>query len=89
MSVDKYFGRDVELSDPANEAQPVVPSDTADLPRVTRSLYVGTAGNIVMQGGDDDAPRTWKNVPAGSFLPFRAKRIMATGTTAADILALY
>ena len=32
--------------------------------------------------------RDWR-VPAGAILPFRASHVRATGTTAADILALY
>ena len=52
-------------------------------------LNVGTAGNVAMRGVDGATDQLWKNVPAGAILPFRATHVRATGTTAADILALY
>ncbi len=42
-----------------------------------------------MRGVSGGADRVWKNVPAGAILPFRAQYVRATGTSAADILALY
>jgi hypothetical protein len=44
------------------------------------------AAGIVPNGAAD---QLWKNVSSGAILPFRAQYIRATGTTAADILALY
>lgn len=85
---DKYFGANVALSDPANEAVPVVPSDNA-FSDTARGLYVGVGGDISMKGGDDQDWVLWKNVPAGSFMPFRCKAIRVAGTTATNILALY
>lgn len=72
----------------ATKATPVVPSDNADIDP-GKGLYVGTGGDISMIGSTGTTPRTWKNVQSGSFLPFVPKRVMATGTTATDILALY
>lgn len=71
---------------PSGRWEPVTKSDSTilDLPR---ALYVGTAGNVVVQGVDDTT-RTFVNVPAGSILPIRPKRVMAA-TTAADILAMF
>lgn len=31
---------------------------------------------------------TFRNLPSGSLLPVRARRVLATGTTAADMLVL-
>jgi len=42
-----------------------------------------------MRGVNGEADQVWKNVPSGAILPFRAQYVRATGTTAADILALY
>lgn len=89
MARDRYYGEEVRLSDPANEAKPVTPNDDTDLDAGCRALWVGVGGDLVMQGLDDSQAQTWKNVPAGSIVPFRAKKIMSTGTTADSILALY
>jgi len=87
MPQDKYYGVNVTLSDPANEARVVVPGTPLTEP--SRSLYVGVGGDIVMRGMDDTTNKTWKNVPDGAILPFRASLIVASGTTATNILALY
>lgn len=84
---DKYFGAPVQLSDPANEAIPIVPDTPLD--DAARGLYIGGAGDISMKGADDADWRLWKNVAAGTFLPFRVAAVRAAGTTATNMLALY
>ena len=76
-------------SAPATMALGVTPHDTNALADIPKALFVGTAGNIMMRGVNGSADQLWKNIPAGTVLPFRAQYIRATGTTAADILALY
>lgn len=86
---DKYYGEGIRLADPSNESAVVVPSDSQDI-AIPKGLYVGVGGDIAMIGEDDTGEaRVWKNVVSGSILPFRPKRIYATGTTATNILALY
>jgi hypothetical protein len=69
----------------AAEAFAVTPSDTVARP--ARALYVGTGGNVsvVMAGGQTV---TFANVPAGMLLPIEVGRVLATGTTASNIVAL-
>ena len=74
---------------PATNAAAVTPSDTVALPDIPKGLFVGTGGTITMRGLNGQADQIWTNVAAGSVLPFRAQYVRATGTTAADILALY
>ena len=76
-------------SAPATRALAVTPHDVNALSDVPKALYVGTAGNITMRGVNGTADQVWKNVAAGTVLPFRAQYVRATGTTAADMLALY
>ncbi|MGF1549199.1 MAG: hypothetical protein ACFBQW_01485 [Sphingomonadaceae bacterium] len=76
------------VSAPANDAEAVTPDDANPLPRVPKALYVGTGGTIVLRGkGDADA--SFVNVADGTILPVRARFVRATGTTAADIVALF
>ncbi|MGN6277217.1 MAG: spike base protein, RCAP_Rcc01079 family [Sphingomonas sp.] len=77
------------VSAPARRAAAVTPSDNEAIAETPKALYVGTGGAIVMQGVDGGGDQTWSGVPSGAVLPFRARYIRATGTTAADILALY
>ena len=78
-----------QVSAPATRALAVIPNDTTALADIPKALYVGTGGDVAMRGVGGTSDQTWKAVPAGSLLPFRAQYVRATGTTAADMLALY
>ena len=70
----------------------VVPSDTEDLERIATSIYVGSAGNIALFLAKDDtqeSARVLMNVSAGTVLKVSIKRIMATDTTASNIVAFF
>ncbi|MDP1026406.1 hypothetical protein Q5H91_04210 [Sphingomonas sp. KR1UV-12] len=88
---DPFNGVFSGVSDPGERASVVVPSDTTDLTETPKSIYVGTGGDIAMIGDNEAtgaAPVIWRNVPSGACLPFRPRRIRATGTTASDIVAI-
>ena len=76
------------MDSPQHDAFAVTPSDTVALPYTTRGLYVGTAGNVavVMAGGQTV---TFVGVPTGTLLPIRVSQVMATGTSALNMLGLY
>lgn len=75
------------LNAPYDNASMVTPSDSADLSYVTRSLWIGSQGNlkVTMLGGGD----VTFNVTAHMELPIRVTRIWSTGTSAGDIVALW
>lgn len=75
------------VRDTSHSAQAITPSDTVNLPRETRRVYVGGAGAVVAIIGG--AAVTFAAVPAGSLLPIAASRINATGTTASNLVALF
>ena len=76
-----------ELSDPAAGAFAVTPSNTATLAGV-RALYVGGAGDVAVTAIGTDTAVTLVGVTAGSIIPVRARKVMATNTTATSIVAL-
>ena len=55
---------------------------------MTRGLYVGGAGNVVVQLDGDSSTVTFTGVVAGSILPIRARLVASTGTTATSLLGL-
>lgn len=66
----------------------VTPHDT-DVIQTTRALYIGGAGDVVVNGElQDSTDITFKAVPAGTILPIRVKRVKAA-TTATEIVAIY
>lgn len=84
----------------AHGAVAVTASDTTDLP-VTRALYVGGTGDIsivladanLASGASAAAAQAvdvvFSNVSAGTVLPVQAVRVLSTGTSATNIVALY
>lgn len=75
------------VTSPARDAFAVVPHDTAPLPRLPKALLVGGAGSLVLRAVDAAADVTL-GVAAGQMVPIRASHVRASGTTAAQIVAL-
>ena len=74
---------------PGRRAAAVTPSDANDLPTYARALYVGVAGDlaVIPVGNADGAPVTFKAHPVG-YVPVAIRRVLATGTSATNILAI-
>lgn len=72
---------------PAPRATAVTPSDTTVL-APTRGLWVGGVGNVAVLPAGQDTPVTFTAVAAGTFLPITVTKVMATNTTATNIVAL-
>lgn len=73
---------------PSRSLAAITPSDGADLPVFAKAIYVGGAGNIVLRAIDDAGNTTLTGVTAGTIIPVRARRVLATGTTATGLVAL-
>lgn len=74
-------------ADPARNAAAVTPDDDTDLAKATRALYVGVDGDVRVRM-PDDSDVTFAAL-AGSILPVAVKRVLLTGTTATNIVALW
>ncbi|HEY0086425.1 MAG TPA: hypothetical protein VGB65_11000 [Allosphingosinicella sp.] len=86
---DAFLGAVDAVGSPATRAVAVVAHDANALADIPKALFVGAGGHLVLRGVGGGADVTFKNVPDGSVLPVRAQFVRATGTTAADIVALY
>jgi hypothetical protein len=85
-------GPPAEVVNQARVARTVTPSDTVDLPLgPTRGLYIGsaTACPVAVILADDTSAVTFAAVPTGTFMPIRAKRVLATGTTCTPIIGMW
>lgn len=87
---DTYLNHARSPGDPARRAVAVVPSDSTDLVVFGKALYLGQGGDVrVLPVGAESADAvTLKNHPAG-YVALQVRRVFATGTTAAHIVALY
>lgn len=81
------FPADPGIVGPGVAAVAVTPSDTADLALVSRMLYIGGVGDVAVKMLDG-SNCTFKAVPGGSMLPLRVLRVLATGTTATNIVSV-
>jgi hypothetical protein len=66
----------------------ITPSDSQPLPQLTKALYIGEGGNVVLRSAIGDTDVTFTNVPSGYVLDVRAVAVRATGTTATAIVGL-
>ena len=76
------------LTDPIEEAFSVTPSDTVDLAKYTRGIYVGGGGDLRIELINGDIV-TFVELVAGVIHPIRVKKVFSTSTTATDILGVY
>lgn len=72
---------------PAQSWANVVKSDSTTYQPKPKALYVGGAGDVVLQDTQGNSA-TFACV-AGQILPMRPYKIMSTNTTATGIVALY
>ena len=77
----------VAVDEPVTDAFTITPDDNSELIYITRAIYVGLDGDIAVQMLDGTTI-TFQNCVAGSVLPFRIKKIFATGTTATGLIGL-
>lgn len=62
----------------------ITPSDSEDLIKPVRGIYVGTTGDLKVTKVNGDI-MDYPNIAAGVIHPIAAKRVWATGTTASDL----
>jgi hypothetical protein len=72
---------------PTSGFSAVTPNDGVDLPIPARSLYIGGTGDVTIQN-TAGTNVTFSAVPAGTTLLASTARVMATGTTATNIVQL-
>ncbi len=73
---------------PAETCFPIVPDNQQELAVATKALFVGTGGDLALVPIRGTNPVIFRNVPSGSILDVRVRVVMATGTTATDIVGL-
>ena len=84
---DDFSSNMTGLESPGKNGAAIAPSDSVDLPNVTRAIYVGVTGNlrVALVSGDII---TLSNVQAGAIYPLRIARVFVTGTTATGLVGL-
>lgn len=86
--VNKFKTRYTNLESPIANMFTITPSDSADLPFITRAIYVGGDGNIKLTTLGNETV-TMTGVKGGVIYPIRVKRVFDSDTSATDLLGLY
>lgn len=73
---------------PARKAVAVTPSDSVDLAPYAKALFLGGGGDVVLIPAGGDTAVTLKAHGPG-YVAVQARRVLATGTTAQHIVALF
>jgi hypothetical protein len=72
-ATDTFVNLQGGLQSPPSSSFAITPSDTNELPFVTRSIYVGAGGDITLRLADDTGSVTLKAVPAGTMLQIHGR----------------
>lgn len=88
MIEDLFRTHNRSLVSPPEHGQMVAPDDAAPLAHVSRALFVGEAGTLAVRLADG-TDLVFANLPAGALLPIRVSHVLATGTSAAGVVALW
>lgn len=83
-----FEGRAEDVAAPARRGFAITASDAVDLAAETRAIYVGSGGTlaVILSSGDTVV---LAGLTGGTILPLRISRVLATGTTAGDLVGLY
>jgi len=73
---------------PAETCFPITPDDASELSRATKAIYVGEGGDVRLISVRGTDPVTFRNLPAGFILDVRVRAVLASGTTAREIVGL-
>ena len=88
MGNETFSLRAASYTSPAERLAPVTPNDAADLPDgLCRGLFVGVAGAVAVL--DRFGTRVELISLGGQYHPVRVRRVLAAGTDAGGIVALY
>lgn len=70
---------------PGGDAVAITPSDATAV--IFHAVYVGGAGNVAVRTSRGTTV-TFVGVPAGTILPIKCDRVMATNTTATSLVGM-
>ena len=87
-AIDAHAGQQELLSSPCDNAATITPNNDVDLAYVSRGIWVGGAGtiNVTLAGGQTVL---FTGILAGTLLPLRVTRVLASSTSATNLVAIW
>lgn len=74
---------------PGAHAFIITASDSVDLERRTRGIYVGVSGDVTVHMAEDGQSILFKDLAAGIVHPIAVIRVLSTGTTASSLVGMF
>lgn len=87
-TADLYQSHAPTADAPARQAAAVTPNDSVDLSPYAKALFLGGGGDVVLIPAGGETAVTLKAHGPG-YVAVQARRVLATGTTAQHIVALF
>jgi hypothetical protein len=81
--------RNDDLTNPAVSAFAITPSDTNNLPHLTRGIYVGGSGDLKVSMAGGGGTIVFVGLAAGMVHPLRVEKVFQTDTDATNIIGVY
>jgi len=83
---DRFDSHETGLNSPADDGFDITPG-ASELAVCARAVYVGGAGDVEITTAKGTT-LVFSSVPAGTTLPVRASYVLATNTTATNLIGL-
>ena len=87
-AINDFGGYQAGLDSPVSKGFAITTHDTNELEHITRGIWVGGTGSVVVILQGDTVAVTLAAVPAGTLLPIRAK-VITTASGATLMIGLY
>ena len=84
---DSFKDHAVSLTSPVTALEVIVPNDGLDLAYATRGIFVGQGGDLAVQMLSGETA-TLRNVQDSLLYPIRVSRVLASGTTAGNLVGM-
>ena len=84
---DKFQYKNAELNSPGDIFYTITPNDQVEIPFRPRAVMIGTPGNLACVDSLG-VTTVMVNLAVGIYHPIRPLKILATGTTAANIFGI-
>jgi hypothetical protein len=84
---DEFSNQTTSLTAPVTKSEVITPNDAQTLNHVTRGLYVGQGGDVTVRMLSGEVT-TLANAQSGVLYPLRITQVLATGTTATNLLGM-
>jgi len=86
-AIDKFKDLNKTYEMPSNRLFEITPDDVLELTYVPRCIYVGSSGDMAVTDEFGNVV-TFTNLFQGTWLPIRVIKVMATNTSAANLIGM-